>query len=314
MRFFHKLLVNVLAVSAIAVTFTGCFTGVESTPKITHKDVKKQKITDTPERHALDGIVRQRPSEWRVGKKFYIADERALRGASRVEPLVNPRVVESCIATLKAIDTVPTLTGKQEIKLVLVVDSVGTEVDFNTGLTPRNWLDADAYTLPHILDLDFISEVRRRLVGSSLYILPSRRIGSGGVDTIGAKYQPVKVVDVMPATESTPIRVYLVDADGFLSSVLMTVGDETTARRNFETLFSFSDPRLRYKHISDENWSLICRGVIKEAMTPEECRLALGSPDSYQKIPTTAGMVERWTYPNGVYLLFEDGLLSKFRQ
>jgi hypothetical protein len=49
-------------------------------------------------------------------------------------------------------------------------------------------------------------------------------------------------------------------------------------------------------------------------MTSSECRLALGAPNDYTRVPTTGGMVERWTYDNGVYLMFEDGVLTRYRK
>ena len=49
-------------------------------------------------------------------------------------------------------------------------------------------------------------------------------------------------------------------------------------------------------------------------MTRDECRLALGTPDSIDRATTVGNThFERWSYENGVYLLFEDGYLSKFR-
>ncbi len=314
MRIRNHTAVSVVAGLVLAPVLTGCFTGVESTPKITPKEVRKQNIVDTPEQHVLDGITTTRPSGWAPGKRFYIADGRAVRVASRVSPLVDGEAVEGRMATLRSIDTVPTLTEQPEVRITLVVDSTGVELDFLTGLTPERWREATAYTLPHIVDMELVEAIRSRLVGKEYYILPARRVGSNGIDTMGMRYQPVQVLDVLPAIESAPVRVCLADREGHLSSVVMTVGDVTTSRRNFETLFSITDPRLRYKNITDENWALICRGRVREGMTPEECRLALGSPDTYRRIPTTAGMVERWTYSNGVYLLFEDGLLSSFRQ
>lgn len=298
----------------LAVALTGCFTGVESTPKITPKEVRKQNIVDTPEQHILDGVTYQRPAEWVPGKRFYIADGRAVRVSSRVSPLVEPAAVESRIAVLKSIDTVPTLTDKPEIRLTLRLEGEGVELDFLTGHTPERWQTATSYVLPHIIDMDLVSDIRKVLMDRQFYILPARRTGSDGVDTIGRRYQPVKVVDVVAATESAPVRICFVDNEGHTASVLMSLGETTTSRRNFETIFALANPRERYKGITDENWELICQSRVRTGMTPEECRLALGSPDTYRRVPTTAGMVERWSYTNGVYLFFEDGVLASFRQ
>ncbi|MDE6397581.1 MAG: hypothetical protein K2K84_09950, partial [Muribaculaceae bacterium] len=94
---------------------------------------------------------------------------------------------------------------------------------------------------------------------------------------------------------------------------LITLGHETTSLRNFDTQFSSENPRKKYPRITDEVWDLIQHSRVRNGMTPDECRLALGAPDSYRRVPTTAGMVEYWSYYNGSFLTFEDGVLVRFR-
>ena len=301
-----------LSLFGVAVLLVGCFTGVESVPKITPKELKKQNVSDTPEQHVLDSVKVVAPRDWAPGKEFYIADNRASRVAWRIEP---PELADSLAGktvTLVAIEEVPTLTDKKEIQLNFIQPDSGI-LEYRTGMNRLEWQEAENYTLPHMIDLEIVDRVRKSLVGRTFYILPARRYGASGNDTVGVRYQPVEIKDVVPATEATPIRVIFADKDGNIASVLMTLGDETTSRRNLETLFSITDPRLRYRQIDDEVWQLIVHSKIRAGMTPLECRLALGSPDSYTRIPTTAGMAERWTYNNGVYLLFEDGVLTRYR-
>ena len=49
-------------------------------------------------------------------------------------------------------------------------------------------------------------------------------------------------------------------------------------------------------------------------MTMEECRLALGSPREVERDATYGALIERWIYENGIYLLFSDGILTRFRR
>ncbi|MDE6394843.1 MAG: hypothetical protein K2K77_05820, partial [Duncaniella sp.] len=67
-------------------------------------------------------------------------------------------------------------------------------------------------------------------------------------------------------------------------------------------------------HIPPEHWQLIIAGRITEGMTLEACRLALGSPKEIERGATNSVIREAWLYENGVYLLFEDGLLKRFRR
>lgn len=307
-----KSIKNIVLVSLV-ILLTGCFTGIESTPKITAKELKKQNIVDSPERHVLDGIEGDAPAKWQPGKRFYIADDRAARAAWRVEPLSASVGLNGKFVALRSIDTVPTLTDRDEVQLTLTVENDTTLLVLRTGLTPAQWEKAETFTLPHIIDMDVVDNAAKKLVGNTYYVLVGRRIGHNGNDTVGTRYQPVTITSVLPSTESAPLKAVFTDSQGHTASVVMTYGDSPTARRNFETIFALTDPRLKYKNITQENWDRIIHGKVALGMTPEECRLALGSPDNYTRIPTTAGMVERWTFTNGVYLVFEEGLLSAFR-
>ena len=94
----------------------------------------------------------------------------------------------------------------------------------------------------------------------------------------------------------------------------MSVSDKSKSGRNFSMLFSLSDPRLRYPEITDEVWANIQNGRVAKFMTRDECRIALGSPKSIQRRNIITVLQEMWTYENGVYLLFDDGILQSYRQ
>lgn len=298
----------------LCLLLTSCFTGVESTPKITYKEVKKQNVTETPEMRILEGIVPTRPSEWEKGKRFFIADNRAARGAWRVAPIEMSDSLAGNIAILTSVDTVSSLTSQPDVALLLSIPRKSTELEFRTGVSLPDWLQTETYTLPHLIDMDLVDSVKERITGRNFYILQPRRYGINDSDTIGTRYQSVRILDVKPYTEATPLRVVFADDEGHISSVPMSIGDSMSSLRNFDTLFSIDNPRKRYPQISDENWELIRHGQLKLGMTPDECRLAIGAPDDVIKIPTTAGMMERWSYSYGAFLQFEDGVLSIYRK
>ncbi len=58
---------------------------------------------------------------------------------------------------------------------------------------------------------------------------------------------------------------------------------------------------------------IVCSRV-RAGMTRDECRLALGQPTDILRIPTNGGMQERWTYSDGIYLVFDDGFLTRYRR
>ena len=63
-----------------ALLLTGCFTGVESTPKITYKDVERQNAA-TSEEQRLAATFQPRPlSRWRAGDSFMAVGPQAGKG------------------------------------------------------------------------------------------------------------------------------------------------------------------------------------------------------------------------------------------
>jgi hypothetical protein len=84
--------------------------------------------------------------------------------------------------------------------------------------------------------------------------------------------------------------------------------------RSFSNLFSFTDPRRNYPNITDEYWQLITSGTVTTGMTRDECRLALGAPKDVDRQTGYSSVHEMWGYENGIYLIFEDGILVKFRR
>ncbi len=134
----------------------------------------------------------------------------------------------------------------------------------------------------------------------------------------GLKYIPVKVIAVEPGNLVYPVKVTFCTSAGKecpdTASVFMSVGAESHSARNFAALFNFSNPRDRYPMITDANWERIIHGRVAVDMTRDECRLALGSPSHIDRYQGTSAYGERWTYENGVYLIFFDGILSSFRQ
>ena len=132
----------------------------------------------------------------------------------------------------------------------------------------------------------------------------------------GLKFIPVTITEVTPGNMVYPVRLkFTVDGDKDDEAYLyMSVGETSRSSRTFANLFSIKDPHLRYPAITDETWSNIIHGRVAKFMTREECRLALGSPASIDRRPGISTMRELWFYENGVYLMFDDGLLQSFRR
>lgn len=304
---------------ALAAALSGCFTGVESTPIISSKDVQRQRASaPSAEQSYLADIRPAPPSQWKPGKRLIVTDSRISIVLDASTDAQGTRHTPTPGDTLRLVTAAPTptLTEQPEITLTFV-GAHGDSLAYHTGLDERAWKSRQSIEIPFTIDADVIDSVAHRLIGKHLYIIAQRRMTwpEGAVIT-PRRYVGVTVRDVRGGTAELPVIVVIEpdDAPGTLQAVYMTLGDGATATRNFDKVFSLINPRSRYPRIEDDVWQLICDGKIRLGMTLDECRLSLGAPTEYIKVPSTAGMVERWTYPDGIFLIFEDGVLARYRR
>lgn len=307
-------LTYLLAAGLICTALQGCFTGVESTPRIGEGELRRQHVTSTPEQAFLADVEAERPAQWKPGKQFYVADSKIsliFTSASTGIDSLGGEVLTFC-----RFDSVPAVDTHTATEVVLTHgrDTLRWRPGFDyTDLTERRRLD-----LPFTVDLDLVSRVRSQMAGKTYYITtPLWYEPSTMQSTAGLRHVPVQITDVRPGTPEMPLCVLfrpLEDgADMGERAVLMTIGNDRLATRNFYRLFAFENPRKRYPLITDEVWQLIINSKVQEGMTRDECRLALGAPIQIVHGSGTMATIERWSYPDGVYLIFDDGVLSRFR-
>lgn len=297
--------------AACVMTLTGCFTGVESTPKITGKDVRQRHITTSPEARMLADIRPKTLSFDSPDKRFYILDSRVSRVLESVGDSASFPNTHSLLK-LDSIASLASITGT-EVAILHLSDSLGHHFSYKTGLDSATLISLRSSVIPFTVEADIVDTIACRLTGLKCFVLPARRLTSDGRDTTGLRYSPVTITGVTPGNSSYPLRVTFTDADGTPLALMMTFGDGPSATRNFDKLFSLTDPRRSYDLITDRIWQLITQSRVDIGMTPRECRLALGPPNEIRRTPTRGGMIERWTYDDGTFLIFEDGTLTRFR-
>lgn len=294
----------------LGMLLPGCFTGVESTPKITQRDLRRRGVTTSPEKAMFDSVPPgQPPARWLPGKEFVVVSNRA-------DIILEPRgSVDSLCGTtlrLKGITSRATITGGEEAVVEFTAPQ-GAVLQYPTGIELKRLASMPTLPIPFMVEQWLVDTVQSLLVGNTYYILPQRRLGHDGRDTTGTRYAPVQITAVNPGDANYPLRVEFTNNDGCIQSLMMTAGTSPGATRNFHTLFAFKDPRKQYPMITDKIWALIQASQVQLGMTPQECRLALGAPNDCLKVPSTAGMVEHWVYNGGKYLIFEDGQLIRYR-
>ncbi len=295
------------------ILLSGCFTGIESTPKITSKDLHREQIKTTQEELILKGIAPQPFSQWQQGKEFFVTDtklEMALDPASGAVPAAGE------IIRYNSWRPVSSVSGTDDTEILFTTPS-GENLIYRVNVPYSDLEKRQRLDIPFTIELSVVDSVKKRLDNHKLYIRTSTWYDSTGTHTQrGLKYIPVEIKDVLPGNLVYPVRIVfeVSDTDAPSRASLYMAVDDTKGSRTFSSLFSISDPRNTYPAITDENWNNIIHSRVAKFMTREECRLALGSPKSVQRHNAITSLKETWTYDNGIYLLFDDGVLTSFRQ
>ncbi len=294
---------------------TSCFTGIESTPKVTADDVKQEKVEVTAEELFLSDIAPEPFTKWTPGKKFIVTDDKIslIFGASASQ--FPPRV--GSIIYYQGYHEVTDLTGATATDLIFSTADNNIEYVYRISTSPSELSSRDKINIPFTIQQNIVDSTAQQLKGRNLYVRTSVWYNSDDQLTYGRRFVPVTIIDVIPGNSVYPVKLIFTDTTGDTSHqyrLFLSVGSTDDSARDFASLFSFDNPRLQYPDISDSNWQNIINGRVALDMTRDECRLALGSPNDVVRRPGYDKVQEVWNYDNGVYLMFEDGLLRNFRK
>ena len=293
-------------VALLLLMMSSCFTGVESTKKITDKDVKK--VVEGLTQEEVEANTLSIPTDsfacWNRGKQFYVCDN-------------NARLIFAPSAAYNA----DTLNMKGKIlaydgyHLGSVLDNRNTvNIEFTDGKNKYVYKTIgeikSGYTIPFLIDMDVVRFVASKLEQRTCYIKTPIWYDLNEEMTAGRKFVEVRIDSVLPGNKVFPLKVMFTDIEARRKAMLwMTAGGTVLKNRSFDALFSLTDLRKRYPDIESDVWQCIVAGKVKTGMTKDEVRLSLGNPSSINQRPTYEGVREYWYYPDGRYLYFEDGLL-----
>ncbi len=297
-----------IAVFAL-LPLTGCFTGIESTPKITASDVRRENALPTTEDGFLAKVTPSPFKEWTAGKRFHVTDDKV---SLIFGPTLKPGTkLAGKTITYDSATTSADFTGREVTDLTFVTpDGQRPVYRINRDIST----DSASPDVPFTIQKSIIEDARNLLQGKRLYIMTSQWRDSLDRITGGRKFVPVTITDIGYGTANYPIRVtFTDDGSGKEAMLFLSTGDDTKSSRRFAAQFSLDNPRKRYPAITDETWALIIDGKLRQGMTRDECRLSLGAPNDVDRAAGYNAMHEVWSYENGIYLIFEDGLLKTFR-
>lgn len=311
----NKIVAFVLSVSFVAMLY-GCNTGIDST-KVIKMSKSEQREASPDAEEVFASEMRSAPlGEWKPGKSFLVSDNKATliletSGKSAADSL------EGELLRFEGLETRPSPGGERTLVVRFRSAGSGETYKYNTGKENVEGLSQlTGLDIPMLIDLDLVAQVDSMLRGKTLWTRTRLWYDADGNTLDGRKYVPVRVTGVRPGNKVFPVEIDFTDDRGQLASVLMNVrglsglGAES---RTFPSLFSLEDPRPGYKTITPERWTLIQNGKVALGMTKEECRLALGNPADVAAGHNWSSVIDIWSYKDGTFLQFEDGLLSNFR-
>lgn len=307
----NRLLTPTVAAAALGMCsmMQGCFTGIESTPKITSKEVSRRQADVSAEEKFAQTLLPESFSKWQPGHRLLVADSRLGMLFER-----EPEVAEGTILEYCGFEPGISYTGDSIVMLEFTERQSARLLRYRLNHSPSELNMLERFTLPLTVDLEMIDKMKSQLVGHKYYVTTNLRVDPMVRPVAsGKKFIEVKITDILPGNGIYPSVVEITDTDGVTSYLVMTNGTERGATRNFNDIFSFSNPRLRYPTVTDRAWDCIVNSTIIPGMTTEECRLAIGSPRDIRRWQNGSTFFERWIFDNGSYCEFADGILASFR-
>lgn len=298
------------------VLLTSCFTGVEGTQTIRMSRKETKIAAPTPEEMFLSDIVTGVPlGEWKEGRRFYVSDD-------KIALLLLQRSLTDDISRQPHKGDILTFRGTEQEKhpdgsttIVLCLEEDSSVYLYDTGRSAEeafreyNTLQPEA-----LIDMETINRLDKRLHDRTFWTRSSLWYDRDDEDFRGRKYVTVTVTAVTPGNMVFPVKITFRDESGTEGNYYMNLGDEKiSTSRSFASLFYLEDLRKHYPQIDEEVWRLIQNGQVKEGMTKQECRLALGAPIDSESSRDYTSLRDYWKYDGGRYLVFENGLLVEFR-
>ena len=295
---------------------TGCFTGIESTPRITYKEVQGNNAeASSPEEALAASFMPETFGQWKAGKEFYVTSPR-ISLVLATESTGTPMPCQGDTLVYAGNREINDLTGKSVVELLFTDKKTEATFSYRTNASASELSERNLVDVPFTIDLSLISLVRGAIAGKELYIKTPIWFDKKGTTSVtGRKFIRIKVTDVHPGNDVHPCLVTFTDGTATEKAVLMSCSTATrSTTRDFPSLFSISNPRLNYPQISDSVWDDIINARISQGMTKTEATLALGTPRNIDRGYNHTATYERWTYPDGIVLIFEDGLLVRFNK
>ncbi|WP_270611444.1 hypothetical protein [Bacteroides intestinalis] len=285
--------------------------------------IKTVELTEE-QKFVQDNFKKLNVADWYRGMRFMaiykpdIYDMSLLRGE-------NGAKLSDYYHQIIAVDTIVERTvscpaGSCIRTYILFNTDTGTplEYEFIGGIDEMR--DANFNHIEGIVPLDDIDIARKLLLGKTLYSMT--RLGhidtDKGLRVIRVnKFAPYKIEEIGIGNAECPVKIVVKGNDGKKCCFLVSMNGINNVPNNFllgdgyfHNVFSFSNPRVKYKNIPSSTWNLIIGGKVKIGMTKEHCQLSWGNPEKVNVTTGSFGTHEQWVYNGNSYLYFENGKLT----
>lgn len=308
-----------MAFALIAVQATSCSTGIESTKTIKMSKAEQRITAPTPEEDFVASLKSDPLRLWKPGKRFVIADNKAalileLPHGVPVDPEQAALVGKEL--SFEGVLAKPNPGGRENAVITFSDGSQLYRYNLNRSKAAAD-TSVTGLDIPMLIDMDLVERADSLLRGRKLWTLSQLWYDASGGLLRGRKYVPVTVREVTAGNMVFPLYVRFDDENAHPGWMYMNVASEGgigAESRRFESLFSLTDPKNLYPQISPEVWNLIKEGKYQAGMTKLECRLSLGNPSDVTGGHNWDSLIDIWKYPDGTFLMFEDGLLKDFKQ
>ncbi|MCH5239528.1 MAG: hypothetical protein J1F38_04845 [Muribaculaceae bacterium] len=313
--YWQILLVKLFFLFLILTGTTSCFTGIESTKKITLSREEKKLTLPTPEEEYMMSLTSTPLKEWPTGKRFIVSDDKAIlvivpqRG---IYP-TPPDSLKGKVMEFLGIESKINAAGNINVGLSFT-DGAYT-YDYDTGKDFEYAMEHfQSDQIPMLIDEDMILMARNLLVGQKFWIRSPLWYDKEGNRIDGKKFVEVTVTGVEPGNLVFPLQLQITTKDNNVAYVFMNFGNADNESRSFHNIFSLTDIKKHYPAIENDVWELICNGKVKAGMTKEEVKLSVGNPSDTSSGHDYSQTYDIWSFDNGMVLWFEDGRLVRTRQ
>ena len=156
---------------SLSCSLSSCFTGIESTKKVSLSREDKKLIAPSPEEEFFKGVSPLPLAEWQPGKRFIAADNKTILIFSQHGLPAEPDSARIGGKTLSFVRTEPKLEPDGSYSATIVFSEGSNSYRYNSGKNVDT-APHEIYSnqIPMLIDLDMVDDARELLKDKDLWL------------------------------------------------------------------------------------------------------------------------------------------------